>query len=577
MKRTINRFLCTTVAAALTLTAAFTVPVQAVGVLDATETDVSRDGIVAADDASQVLEKVLNSSYQFTDNTKSGDVNSDGILTADDASMILQKVLDNSYTGSEKKLSGQSIYIKPVLADNDESLTLNDDEFVVNLDVSNVENTTGISSYTFFVTYDPNVVQLTGVASATDKSTYATYKSINDETGKTEDKTFFSITKIKGQITLVPTADDTDYKDVSADGVKTCAELGKVKIADIITASDVNDSTKIASVDNSGTLFALKFKTVGVGDSKIAIDLNPDLVDGLNPTPKAATAYTTVALDGNITVSNDVSMQNYSLNADTVDGTYTTLQFNNIAATTADNIQLDSTGRISFTVGRNCYMTVAPEVWGVVVSSENGSINGDSSYTIDKGTHTVLLTPGDYTITGGSSRYKSKLSYILFENADTPVITVSNSNGEANRNVTVPVSISGNNKGITDFSIDVSFDADMLEFVNVDSAVSGLNVTAQSIDSGLVTINGTADTALTTNGTLFNLTFKANKNAKAYTTSEIKADVYSLNNGDIPVTATGVSGTFTTDEKTYIQGDMNDDGVVDMLDVIALLKLVSQK
>jgi hypothetical protein len=59
--------------------------------------DVDGDGILTSNDASMVLQKVLNSNFKFTVENANPDVDGDGILSANDASNILQKVLNSNF------------------------------------------------------------------------------------------------------------------------------------------------------------------------------------------------------------------------------------------------------------------------------------------------------------------------------------------------------------------------------------------------------------------------------------------------------------------------------------------------
>lgn len=174
-------------------------------------------------------------------------------------------------------------------------------EIVVKLDVSNIENTAGFNNYTFFVTYDPNVVEMTGVATDIDDDCFVTYSSVDNSTGDIVKSRFYNISYINSNISFTPSATNTDYQDVAADGATTCAKLGKVKFANVVDyVVDPDNSESIASVKSSGTLVALKFKVVGEGDTKLAVDVSSAAVNGLKNSYDDA--LTTQSLDGNISV-----------------------------------------------------------------------------------------------------------------------------------------------------------------------------------------------------------------------------------------------------------------------------------
>jgi hypothetical protein len=173
--------------------------------------------------------------------------------------------------------------------------------FDVDIDLSQVENTEGINNFTFFVTYDPSVVKMTGVATPESTDGYVTYdQTIGSLTIPTP---LYDANAIAKSIAMVPTSDDVDYTDVITSGTTntlTCAELGKVKFANYIGVS--GSDGRLLTAKKSGTLVTLTFEVIGTGDTQIAVDVESDRVDGFNSDPKAEKKMTSAALAGNIVI-----------------------------------------------------------------------------------------------------------------------------------------------------------------------------------------------------------------------------------------------------------------------------------
>jgi hypothetical protein len=109
-------------------------------------------------------------------------------------------------------------------------------EFDVDLKVS---NNPGFNNFTFFINYDPSVVELVGF-----------------EKGIIELNDAF--------ITKVPTNGVEGYEALEDGNTKTAAKLGKVKV------TYYHDQNKtISNITENGVLATLKFVTVGEGQSKI--------------------------------------------------------------------------------------------------------------------------------------------------------------------------------------------------------------------------------------------------------------------------------------------------------------------
>ena len=176
--------------------------------------------------------------------------------------------------------------------------------FNVNIDLSNVENTSGINNYTFFVTYNPDVVKMTGIVEATQENidSYVTYPIT--VAGMELAQTLYDVNKINQSIALTPAADEenfADYADVLTSDTSltaTCADLGKVKFSNYIGDSSSDGSLVVAT--KSGTLLTLSFEVVGTGDTEIAVDLTYPTIDGFKSNPTSGVAIKSAAIAGNI-------------------------------------------------------------------------------------------------------------------------------------------------------------------------------------------------------------------------------------------------------------------------------------
>jgi len=164
-------------------------------------------------------------------------------------------------------------------------------EFVVDFNLSNNQ---GINSYTMYIEYDPSVIQPVDIVPMENIDDYVNYTGVDEATGTELKKPVFNLSKFKTQLSLAPTTDNEDYKDLEADGNKTAAELGRIKYAYMV--EDSNEDKLVEAV-NDGTLFKMKFKVIGKGTS--SIEVKP-VGEGFNATPsdysKLYTAYNSASV-----------------------------------------------------------------------------------------------------------------------------------------------------------------------------------------------------------------------------------------------------------------------------------------
>ena len=144
------------------------------------------------------------------------------------------------------------------------SYKIDGENVVVDYNVS-VGEGAKFNNYTMFLTFDPSV--LTPV-SATDGE-IAIDLSSTDASGAPIKALASNAANIETQFTNVPNSDNTDFE--GADGVKTQAELGKVKVAYCISDKAFGDvSGNLPAFTESGKLFTVTYKINGdVNGSKL--------------------------------------------------------------------------------------------------------------------------------------------------------------------------------------------------------------------------------------------------------------------------------------------------------------------
>ncbi len=212
------------------------------------------------------------------------------VITSD--TIIVQPVSPNAAVQGEENIIDYDTYIGK--------------EITVNLDLKNVENTDGINNYTFFVTYNPDVVRMTGAASP-DIENIDSLVTYPITIGNLQvDATIYDEYAIKDAVAFTPAAHEDNYEDY-ADVITpdtspetTCGELGKVKLTDYI--GDTDNEGNLITATKSGTLIPLTFEVIGYGDTEIAVDLTYPTIDGFRAGPINPEPIKSVALPSNIYV-----------------------------------------------------------------------------------------------------------------------------------------------------------------------------------------------------------------------------------------------------------------------------------
>lgn len=126
----------------------------------------------------------------------------------------------------------------------------------VNANVALVGNK-GFNNYTAFVEFDPTIVEPVDAINGT------ITKEVAGVTYTASDAA-----ALKGQFANVPAVGNTDF--TGADGVKTQAQLGKVKYAYVVPAQLVN-GTALQEFNTDGNLFGISFKALKAGDANIKV------------------------------------------------------------------------------------------------------------------------------------------------------------------------------------------------------------------------------------------------------------------------------------------------------------------
>lgn len=149
-----------------------------------------------------------------------------------------------------------NVQLKMVVSAQKESVNCGD---VFTVDFNIIQNT-GFNSFTFFVDYDPSII----------------VPLVIDENDSDDDRMAFSgssiltVETVNNQINVVPSADDLDFEGLGADGIKTAAQLGRVKLSAIIY-----NSGKPGTTNETGKLFSMKFKVADNAEGFTDIKITP--------------------------------------------------------------------------------------------------------------------------------------------------------------------------------------------------------------------------------------------------------------------------------------------------------------
>ena len=133
--------------------------------------------------------------------------------------------------------------------------------------VYKLDKVLSINNFTFYVDFNPAVLTLDGAQAVAD-SEAVTYQLPAVGTMQ-----LIPVDLITKQQAVVPAVGDTDYDNAlggKADGVKTAAQLGRLKLAGVAGLN--GDSSSTAVTDTSGILFKLRFTVKGAGSTSVGIN-----------------------------------------------------------------------------------------------------------------------------------------------------------------------------------------------------------------------------------------------------------------------------------------------------------------
>lgn len=164
--------------------------------------------------------------------------------------------------GTTADLSSSAYFVQPQNCVKSGNYTytcdINDEYLIVDY---RLVNNPGINSITLLTDYDPNVIQPVAALDPGDEAVkYAFYDT---------NANFMQPYMVEGQLSYTPDIYDDDYFMLGADGEKTAAELGRIKVASFISVAD--DDGNLLQIKDDGILFRLKFKILSKGSTDINI------------------------------------------------------------------------------------------------------------------------------------------------------------------------------------------------------------------------------------------------------------------------------------------------------------------
>ncbi len=138
------------------------------------------------------------------------------------------------------------------------------DEFYADFKVT--DNASGYNAMTVYVEYDPNVIQPVECQVDDIPDDLIIYRDYRDIA-----YSLFSFTNVNSRISFIPSRNDRDYNRLG-DGKKTAGEIGIIKLAGYLGATEVVDGRqRMLNYEGTGTLVRFKFKAVGNGSTDIVM------------------------------------------------------------------------------------------------------------------------------------------------------------------------------------------------------------------------------------------------------------------------------------------------------------------
>jgi len=127
------------------------------------------------------------------------------------------------------------------------------DQIVVDYVLEGNDKSKGFNNYTLFLDFDPTLVKPVSVQDGNITLSNGMVYSASDAS------------EIENQLSNVPEAGNSDFD--GADGTKTQAELGRIKVAYVIDSQACNDDGALLSFTDDGILFTVVFEAVGNGST----------------------------------------------------------------------------------------------------------------------------------------------------------------------------------------------------------------------------------------------------------------------------------------------------------------------
>lgn len=189
------------------------------------------------------------------------------------------------------------------------------DTFTIDFEIDN-NDSVGLNNATFFVTYDPNVIQ------AVPNTGYAD-NTIQYTNNDGEQRYLMNNSMINGQLNIAP--------EGVAGFSGTSAEAGKVKLAALITAFDSNNN--LISTYENGVLFRMTFKMVGTGSTDVSLS---NCVFGKFADGKGEKVYASIS-PANVSITGSGSNNNNNNNNNTTATTVATTEATTQATTTSSS------------------------------------------------------------------------------------------------------------------------------------------------------------------------------------------------------------------------------------------------
>ncbi len=129
----------------------------------------------------------------------------------------------------------------------------------------------GFNNYTAFVNFDPAVLKPISASNGTIKLA----EQAADAVGTMHDVYASNFENIIAQFSEKPAAGDTDFP--TANGTSTQAELGRIKIADVVYSGfdfnvPANSGLALPKFTDNGVLFSITFEAIGTGDTNVGIE-----------------------------------------------------------------------------------------------------------------------------------------------------------------------------------------------------------------------------------------------------------------------------------------------------------------